>query len=115
MGARRWAADREVMAREADADMKERKGFRVNARERKRLADVERRERELSEGHAEFRFVGLVNVTAPTLDDLDDDCTVVEQAAAQSLLDLRPLDARHDQGWVASLPLGRALAPGSTP
>jgi len=22
------------------------------------------------------------------------------------------LDARHDQGWVASLPLGRALTPG---
>jgi hypothetical protein len=53
-----------------------------------------------------------VNVTASTLDDLDDDCTVIEQAAAQCLLDLRPLDARHDQGWVASLPLGRALTPG---
>jgi hypothetical protein len=69
---------------------------------------------ELSEGHAEFRFVGLVNVTASTLDDLDDDRTVIEQAAAQCLLDLRPLDARHDQGWVASLPLGRALTPGFT-
>lgn len=112
MGRAARAADREVMAREADSDLKERKGFRVNARERKRLADAERREHELSEGHAEFRFVGLVNVTASTLDDLDDDCTVIEQAAAQCLLDLRPLDARHDQGWVASLPLGRALAPG---
>jgi len=101
------AADREVMGREADADLKTRKGFRVSARERKRLADVEARERELSEGHAEFRFVGLVDVTAPTLDDLDDACATVEQAAAQSLVDLRPLDARHDLGWVAALPLGR--------
>lgn len=103
------AADREVMAREADADMKTQKGFRVNARERKRLHDVEARERELSEGHAEFHFVGFVDVSAPDLESLDDACADVEQAAAQSLLDLRPLDARHDLGWVASLPLGRAL------
>lgn len=104
------AADREVMAREADADLKQRKGFRVNARERKRLTDVEARERELSEGHAEFHFVGIVTVTAADLDALDDACADVEQAAAQSLLDLRPLDARHDHGWVAALPLGRSIA-----
>ena len=103
------AADREVMAREADAEMKTQKGFRVNARERKRLTDVEARERELSEGHAEFHFVGLIDVTAANLDALDDACADVEQAAAQSLLDLRPLDARHELGWVASLPVGRAL------
>lgn len=109
MGRAARAADREVMSREADADMKTQKGFRVNARERKRLADVEGRERELSEGHAEFQFVGIVNVTAATLDELDDACADVEQAAAQSLLDLRPLDARHDLGWMACLPLGRAL------
>ena len=102
-------ADREVMSREADADMKTQKGFRVNARERKRLGDVEARERELSEGHAEFQFVGIVTVTATDLDKLDDACADVEQAAAQSLLDLRPLDARHELGWLACLPLGRAL------
>ncbi len=110
MGRAARAADREVMAREADADMKSQKGFRVNARERKRLADVEARERELSEGHAEFHFVGIVDVTASDPDQLDDSCADVEQAAAQSLLDLRPLDARHDLGWVASLPVGRSLA-----
>jgi len=109
MGRAARAADREVMAREADADMKSQKGFRVNARERKRLADVEARERELSEGHAEFHFVGIVDVTAADLDTLDDRCADVEHAAAQSLLDLRPLDARHELGWVASLPVGRAL------
>lgn len=109
------AADREVMAREADAELKERKGFRVNARERKRLADVEARERELSEGHAEFRFVGLVTVTSSDPDALDDECADLEQAAAQSLLDLRPLDARHELGWLASLPLGRTIALPSGP
>jgi hypothetical protein len=52
MGRAARAADREVMSSEADAAMKTQKGFRVNAREPKRLADVEARERELSEGHA---------------------------------------------------------------
>jgi hypothetical protein len=104
------SADREVTAREADADMKARKGFRVNARERKRLADVEQRERELSEGHAEFRFVGLVDVAAADEDALDDACATVEQAAGQSLIDLRPLEARHELAWVACLPLGRTVA-----
>jgi hypothetical protein len=103
------AADREVTAREADADMKALKGFRVNARERKRLADVEARERELSEGHAEFRFVGIVDVAAPDEDALDDAAAAVEQAAGQSLIDLRPLEARHEAAWVACLPLGRSL------
>jgi hypothetical protein len=103
------SADREVMAREADADMRQERGFRVSARDRKRLAEVEARERELSEGHPEFRFAAVVDVVALDLDGLDDACAEVEQAGAQSLLDLRPLDSRHDLGWVASLPLGRAL------
>jgi hypothetical protein len=115
MGRAARAADREVMAREADSDLKERKGFRVNARERQRLTDAEHRERELAQGHAEFRFVGIVTITAPSLGQLDDDCAAVEQAAAQCFLDLRPLDARHDLGWVAALPFGRAVARTTTP
>lgn len=103
------AADRQVMQLEADQDMKQRKGFRINAAERKRLAHVEARERELSEGHAQFRFAGLVTVTAPTPAALDDAAATVEQAAAQSLLDLRALEARHAAGWAASLPTGRSL------
>ncbi len=103
-------ADREVLNREADADMKERRGFRVSARDRKQMTDVRAREQELTEGHPEFRFVGLVDVAAPTLDELEDAAAAVEQAAAQSLVDLRPLHARHDLAWVASLPLGRGVA-----
>jgi hypothetical protein len=103
-------ADREMMSREADADMKERRGFRVSARERKRMDDVRQREVELTEGHPEFRFAGLVDVAAPNLDALMEACAAVEQAAAQSLVDLRPLEARHELGWVANLPAGRNLA-----
>jgi hypothetical protein len=70
------------------------------------------RERELTEGHPEFRFVGLVDIAAADNDALDDAAALVEQAAAQSLLDLRPLEARHDLAWVAGLPLGRNVTPG---
>jgi len=78
-------------------------------RDRKRIDDVRRRETELTQGHPEFRFVGLVDVCAVDLDALDDACAAIEQDAAQSLIDLRPLEARHQLGWVASLPLGRSV------
>jgi hypothetical protein len=101
-------ANRQLTSIEADQAQKERHGFRLTARERRRHGDVEARERELAEGHPEFRHVAFVTVTASTPDDLDDASASVEQAAAQSLLDLRPLAARQAEGWVASLPLGRS-------
>jgi hypothetical protein len=106
------AADRRVMGLEADADVKERRGFRVNARDRKRLDDARAQERELAQGHATFRFAGLVDVTASSREALDVATARVVQAGAHALVDLRALDARHDLGWVASLPLGRTVAGG---
>ena len=69
-------------------------------------------ERELAEGHPLLRHVGIVTVTATNLDELEEASARVEQAAAQSLLDLRPLAARQAEGWVASLPLGRSVRAG---
>ena len=105
-------ANRQLTSIEADQQQKERHGFRLTARERRRHDDVEAREHELAEGHPLFRHVGLVTVTAPNLDLLDDAAATVEQAAAQSMLDLRPLAARQSEGWVASLPLGRSVRQG---
>lgn len=106
-------ANRHLTSIEADHEQKERHGFRLTARERRRQHDVESRERELAEGHPEFRFVGIVTVTAATEETLDDAAADVEQSAAQSLMDLRPLAARQEQGWVASLPLGRSVRRGT--
>ncbi len=106
-------ANRQLTSIEADHEQKERHGFRLTARERRRQADVETRERELAEGHPLFRHVGVVTVTAGSVDELDDACNRVEQAAAQSLIDLRPLAARQAEGWVASLPLGRSVRQGA--
>jgi hypothetical protein len=105
-------ANRQLTSIEADLQQKERHGFRLTARERRRHDDVETRERELAEGHPLFRHVGIVTVTALDERSLDDACATVEQAAAQSLVDLRPLAATQAEGWVASLPLGRSVRPG---
>ncbi|MEP7113993.1 MAG: SCO6880 family protein, partial [Ilumatobacteraceae bacterium] len=106
-------ANRQLTSIEADQSQKERHGFRLTARDRRRHADVETRERELAEGHPEFRHIGIVTVTADDLDGLEDAAARVEQAAAQSMLDLRPLAARQSEGWVASLPLGRSVRNGT--
>lgn len=96
-----------------EADHEQRSGtVSGSRRERRRQNDVESRERELAEGHPEFRFVGIVTVSAASEEALDDASADVEQAAAQSLIELRPLAARREQGWVASLPLGRSVRNG---
>lgn len=107
-------ANRQLTSIEADQQQKERHGFRLTARDRRRHADVEAREQELASGHPEFRHAAFVTVTANSLAELDEAAANVEQAAAQSLLDVRPLVARQDQGWVASLPLGRSAIPGGS-
>jgi hypothetical protein len=112
VGAAAQDANRQLTSLEADQQQKERHGFRLTARERRRHDDVETRERELAEGHPLFRHVGIVTVTARDHDDLEDAAARVEQAAAQSMLDLRPLAARQAEGWVASLPLGRSVRQG---
>lgn len=108
-------ANRRLTSIEADHDQKQRHGFRLTARERRQHADVEAREHELASGHPEFRHVAFVHVTAGSLAELEESAARVEQAGAQSMLDLRPLAARHDQGWVASLPLGRSARTGGRP
>lgn len=105
-------ANRQLTTLEADQGQKERHGFRLTARERRRHDDAAIRERELAEGHPLFRHVAFVTVTAPVLSDLDHAASRVEQAAAQSMLDLRPLAARQAEGWCAALPLGRSAAQG---
>lgn len=106
------AANRELTALEADQGQKQRHGFRLTARERRRQHDVESREQELAAGHPEFRHAAFVTVTASEVEELDDASARVEQAAAQSLLDLRLLAARQAEGWVCSLPLGRNVRAG---
>jgi hypothetical protein len=93
---------------ESDAQTREDKGRRVDARHRRATQALLDREEELVAGYAEMGHLALVSVAAPDLDQLDDDCDVVEQAAREAGLDVRPVDARQDLAWASSLPFGLA-------
>jgi hypothetical protein len=102
--------DKETVTRETNAEDRARRGFRIRAADRKAAREVTLRETELNDGYAELAYVGLLTVTATTVDDLDDLSGIVEQTAAQAGIELHPLYARHAAGWVSSLPLGRSVA-----
>jgi hypothetical protein len=68
-------------------------------------------EAELASGYSEVLYLGLVTVTAATLEELDAAGRRVEQAARARGMGLRLLHGRQDLAWAASLPFGLA-APG---
>ena len=73
-------------------------------------AAVLRRERELVQGHVEYRFTGYVTVTAASESELEEACAQVEQAAVRSVLEIRRVYGEQDQAFVAgALPLGRGV------
>lgn len=94
----------------ADSELRRRGGFLATARRAREQALVSRREEELADGHASFRFSGYVTVTAPARDLLESACEATEQAAAQCRLELRRLYGEQDQGFTCTLPLGRGLS-----
>lgn len=65
-------------------------------------------EAELASGYSEVVYVGLVCVTAPTVEELDGAARRVEQAARAHGMGLRVLHGRQDVAWAASLPFGLA-------
>lgn len=73
-------------------------------------AAVLRRERELVQGHVEYRFTGYVTISAPTESELEEACAQVEQAAVRSVLEIRRVYGEQDQAFAAAaLPLGRGV------
>lgn len=94
----------------ADAELRRRGGFLSTARRAREEALVTRREEELADGHASFRFSGYVTVTAPTRDGLQAACEATEHAAGQCRLELRRLYGEQERGFACTLPLGRGLS-----
>jgi hypothetical protein len=108
----RRAVEAAVTSDEADEQLRAERGFRTTARRLKQQQGTLRRERELAEGHQEFRFAGYVTVTARDPEELDAACDQVEQAAHQAYLDLQPLWGQQDAAFTqGALPIGRGLRP----
>jgi len=94
----------------ADSELRRRGGFLSTARRGREADLVSRREEELADGHASFRFSGYVTVTAPNRDLLAEACEMTEQAAGQCRLELRRLYGDQERAFTCTLPLCRGLA-----
>jgi hypothetical protein len=94
----------------ADEELRRRAGFVSTARRRREAEGVLRREAELADGHAEYRFSGYVTVSALDRAGLDTACAEVEQAASQAHLELRRLYGQQEEAFTWTLPLARGLA-----
>jgi hypothetical protein len=103
-------AERTRTADVADAELRRRGGFLATARRAREAEVAVRREEELADGHASFRFSGYVTVSAPNLEQLAAACDSTEQAASQCRLELRRLYGAQEQAFTCTLPLGRGLA-----
>lgn len=102
-------AERGRTADIAEAELRRRGGFLATARRTKEAELASRREGELADGHASFRFSGYVTVTAATKEQLAAACDATEQAASQCRLELRRLFGDQERALTCTLPLGRGL------
>jgi hypothetical protein len=94
----------------ADAELRSRAGFLTSARRQREADGAVRREGELADGHAEYRFSGYVTVTASDRAELDVACAETEHAAESARLELRRLYGRQAESFTWTLPLARGLA-----
>lgn len=93
----------------ADEHLRSRAGFLSSARRDREAEGVLRRETELADGHAEFRFSGYVSVHASGQEELDLACAEAEHAAQAAHVELRRLYGRQREALAWVLPLGRGL------
>lgn len=93
----------------ADEELRNRAGFVTTTRRSREQEALASHERDLSDGHAFYRFAGFVTVTAGDVDELERSCGEIEEAAGRSFLDLRRLSGEQDVAFTYSLPLCRGL------
>jgi hypothetical protein len=93
----------------ADSELRRRGGFISTARHARESEVLARREAELAEGHASFRYSGYVTVSAASTEELVSACDVVQHAAGQSRLALRRLYGDQASAYTCTLPLCRGL------
>lgn len=105
----RQAVERQAAKLSSDEEQRRRAGFRIGAIHQRHHEDLQAREVELVAGHAEYEYVGVVTVSAPTAAVLDDDSAALIAAAAGCGVELRPLHGRHLAGVGASLPVPAGL------
>jgi hypothetical protein len=104
------AAEHARTSTAADADLRRRHGFALTARARSEHDAVVRREIELAEGHAAYRFSGYVTVTAADRNELERSCARIEQASALAHLEIRRLYGMQGAAFGFTIPNGRGCS-----
>jgi len=94
----------------ADAELRRRSGFMSTARHSRESEVLARRESELADGHASFRYSGFITITAVSESELAAACDVVQHAASQAHLVIRRLYGDQAGAYTCTLPLARGLA-----
>lgn len=94
----------------ADAELRRRNGFIFTARHSRQSEVLARREAELADGHASFRFSGYLTASASTEEELVTACEAVQHAASQARLVVRRLYGDQARSYTCTLPLARGLA-----
>jgi hypothetical protein len=93
----------------SDDSLREKGGWLPSFRQQREQENVLRAERELTDGHASYRFSGYVTVSATSVDDLEAACAELEQAASRSQLELERLAAQQALAFTYTLPLCEGL------
>ena len=93
-----------------DAAQKSRMGVIADLSDAQELEDVLERERALVSGHADFRFTGLVTITAATKAELDESVSQLQRAATHCGCETRRLFGQQARAYNAgALPLARKV------
>lgn len=93
----------------ADEELRNRAGFVTTTRRQREHDTLADHERDLSDGHALYRFAGFITVTAATREELTFSCGEIEEAAGRSFLDIRRLNGEQALAFTYTLPLCRGL------
>jgi hypothetical protein len=94
----------------ADAELRRRGGFMSTARHSRESEVLVRREAELADGHASFRYSGFITVSAASDAEMDAACDTVQHATSQARLVIRRLYGEQASAYTCTLPLARGLA-----
>ena len=94
----------------ADTELRRRSGFMSTARHSRASEVLARREAELADGHASFRYSGYLTVSATTEAELVAVSDTVQHAASQARLVIRRLYGDQASAYTCTLPLARGLS-----
>ena len=93
----------------ADEELRNRAGFVPTVRRNREQDSLAEHERDLSDGHAFYRFSGFITVTAASSEELGIACSEIEEAAGRSFLDIRRLNGEQAMSFTYTLPICRGL------